>query len=232
MSNNRTAPFFLDPEDIHFPDASLALRDPDGLLAIGGDLSPARLLEAYRHGIFPWYSDDQPILWWSPDPRMVLYPQHLKISRRLRRTLKRGVYRVTINQAFTEVMARCTTPRREGEGTWITNEMQTAYQQLHAMGHAHSLETWHGDILVGGLYGVACGPVFSGESMFALRPDASKVALVYLAEQLQDWGYTLIDCQVYTAHLASLGAEEIPRARFIQLLQAPDPGGQWPRRQP
>lgn len=224
---------WLDPNDVEapFPDVGHALKDPNGLLAIGGDLSPARLLRAYRHGIFPWYSDDQPILWWSPDPRTVLYPHHLKVSRSLRRTLKRKIFAVTADSAFRRVIECCAEPRADGGGTWLTGEMIEAYCSLHTMGHAHSIETWYQGELVGGLYGLSLGKVFFGESMFSRRSDASKVAFVHLVEHLQTWGYELIDCQVASAHLSSLGAEAIPRRDFIAVLNRycdmPNPWKAW-----
>ncbi|OGT20972.1 MAG: leucyl/phenylalanyl-tRNA--protein transferase [Gammaproteobacteria bacterium RBG_16_57_12] len=227
-SEQPSAPFFLHAQDTSFPDPALALHDPNGLLAIGGDLSPQRLLAAYRLGIFPWFSHDQPILWWAPDPRVVLYPGHLRINRSLHKTLNKGLYRITFDQAFARVVSECAGPRRGAEGTWITPEMQRAYQRLHALGHAHSVEVWQGDELVGGLYGVTVGAVFCGESMFSHQSDASKVALVTLAGELQSRGYLAIDCQMYTHHLATLGAEEIPRARFMALLQHPAPAMPWP----
>jgi leucyl/phenylalanyl-tRNA---protein transferase len=190
---------------------------PEGLLAVGGDLSSERLLVAYRHGIFPWYNPEQPILWWSPDPRAVLYPEKLKISRSLRKTLKRGDLRVTFDSCFREVMLACAAPREQypGGGTWITDDMVDAYTRLHSMGYAHSIETWHEHRLSGGLYGVAIGGVFFGESMFARKDNASKVALVALVSKLREWKFALIDCQIPSAHLTSLGAEEIPRSRFL-----------------
>ena len=194
---------------------------PDGLLAVGGDLSSERLLTAYRHGIFPWYNPGQPILWWSPDPRAVLYPDKLKISRSLRQTLKRGQLRVTFDTCFREVMLACAAPRAQYPvgGTWISDDMVEAYARLHAMGYAHSIETWHENRLVGGLYGVALGGVFFGESMFARATDASKVALVALVSKLREWGFVLIDCQIPSAHLTSLGAEEIARSAFLTELE-------------
>jgi len=194
---------------------------PEGLLAIGGDLSVERLLEAYRHGIFPWYNPGQPILWWSPDPRAVLYPEKLKVSRSLRKTLKRGHLCVTFDTDFRAVMRACAAPRAQypGGGTWITDDMVRAYCALHEQGLAHSVEVWEGRVLAGGLYGVALGGVFFGESMFARATDASKVALVALVDRLRRWGYRLIDCQVPSSHLTSLGAEEIPRARFLAELE-------------
>jgi leucyl/phenylalanyl-tRNA--protein transferase len=207
-----------DDDTAPFPPVELALRDPDGLLAFGANLSVERLLHAYRAGIFPWYSEGQPIMWWSPDPRAVLRPAELKISRSLRKTLKKQPYTVTLDTAFAEVMDACAAPRRDETGTWITEEMKAAYHTLHLKGHAHSVEAWQDEELVGGLYGVAIGRVFFGESMFARRTDASKVAFVYLIRQLQRWGYALIDCQVHSDHLASLGAVNIPRPAFISLL--------------
>lgn len=203
-----------------FPPLSQA--SPEGLLAVGGDLSPRRLRAAYRQGIFPWYSDDQPILWWAPDPRAVLFPDRVHVSRSLRRTLKRGRYRVSLDRAFAEVVRQCARPRPDQHGTWITPAMQAAYQRLHEEGGAHSVEVWEGERLAGGLYGVALGRVFFGESMFHRSPDASKVALVILARQLARWGYRVIDCQIPSAHLARLGAELIPRDRFVALIGPPD----------
>lgn len=213
-------PFWInaaDPGHV-FPDVSLALREPDGLLAVGGDLSSERILAAYRHGIFPWYSEQQPILWWSPDPRTVLFPASLKISRSLRKTLNRQRLQVTLDTAFSDVVTACAEPRAHSFGTWITTEMADAYGKLHARGFAHSVECWFEQRLVGGLYGVAIGRVFFGESMFSREPDASKVALCHLVRQLTAWGFGLIDCQVHSNHLASLGAEEISRADFVRHL--------------
>jgi leucyl/phenylalanyl-tRNA--protein transferase len=208
------APFWIDPRDAScaFPDVSLALREPDGLLAIGGDLAPQRLLAAYRHGIFPWYNEDQPILWWSPDPRTVLFPDRVIVARRLRRTLRQQRFRLTLDTAFAQVIEACSGPRARAHGTWISTEMKQAYSLLHDLGHAHSVECWQDERLVGGMYGVAVGRVFFGESMFSHARDASKVALVTLLAQLARWGFGLLDCQVHSAHLASLGAEGIPRA--------------------
>lgn len=219
---NRRGPFWLDADDkgYAFPPVEYALREPDGLLAVGGDLAPERILSAYRQGIFPWFSPGQPILWWSPDPRAVLLPEKLKVSRSLRKTINKGGFQVTFDTAFEQVIRACaTTPRRGQPGTWITGEMQQAYIKLHRMGYAHSAESWSGDELVGGLYGLRLGRVFYGESMFSRRTDASKVAFVHLVRKLQEEGVMLIDCQVTTDHLLSLGAEEIPRRRFIELLQ-------------
>lgn len=209
----------IEEEAAPFPPVELAMRDPDGLLAFGGDLSITRLLLAYRSGIFPWYSEGQPIMWWSPDPRAVLLPDELKISRSLRKTIKKKLYTVTLDTAFDEVMDACAEPRKEDAGTWITPEMKDAYCKLHKQGYAHSVEAWLNGELVGGLYGVAIGRVFFGESMFARRTDASKVAFVHLVQQLRCWGYALIDCQVHSGHLASLGAINIPRQDFIGLLE-------------
>jgi leucyl/phenylalanyl-tRNA--protein transferase len=215
-----TAPYWLNPIDREdFPNVALALRDPDGLLAIGGDLSIERLLAAYQRGIFPWYSDEQPVLWWSPDPRSILRPENLRISKSLHKTLKKQALKVTIDKAFDQVIKQCSKPRKDGVGTWITDEMIYAYNRLHHAGHAHSVECWQEDKLVGGLYGIAIGQVFFGESMFSKVTDASKVAFVYLVKQLQTWGYELIDCQVQSAHLDSLGAENIPRTVFVHSLE-------------
>ncbi|MCK5640521.1 MAG: leucyl/phenylalanyl-tRNA--protein transferase [Gammaproteobacteria bacterium] len=215
------APFWLDPQDARyrFPDPGLALREPNGLLALGGDLSPQRLLAAYRKGIFPWYNEGQPILWWSPEPRAVLYPDRIKVSRSLRKTLKKKLYTVTMDQAFDKVINACAAPRKNEPGTWILAEMKQAYCQLHQLGYAHSVECWNNGKLVGGLYGVAIGKVFFGESMFSRETDASKVAFVHLAGQLHQWEYGLIDGQVSSAHLTSLGAEEIPRQEFLTQLE-------------
>jgi leucyl/phenylalanyl-tRNA--protein transferase len=205
--------------DLRFPPVETST--PEGLVAIGGDLRPERLLAAYRHGIFPWYSEDQPILWWSPDPRTVLFPAKLKISRSLRKTLRQGKFLVSFDQAFGEVMRACAGARgNQPPGTWITPAMLDAYTRLHTLGHAHSVEVWDDGQLVGGLYGVALGAAFFGESMFSRTTDASKVAFAHLVRQLEAWGYTLIDCQVASAHLFSLGAEEIPRAEFLARLAA------------
>ncbi|WP_126455219.1 leucyl/phenylalanyl-tRNA--protein transferase [Sulfuriflexus mobilis] len=214
--------YWLSPDDdeVAFPPVDLALREPDGLLAFGGSLSVQRLLHAYQQGIFPWYSEGQPIMWWSPDPRMVLFPADLKVSRSLRKTLKKKYYTLTLDTAFAEVVEACAAPRKDDAGTWITDDMKNAYKELYRQGHAHSVEVWLGEELVGGLYGVAIGTVFFGESMFARRSDTSKLAFVYLVQQLKRWGYSLIDCQVYSAHLASLGAINIPRAAFVSLLNA------------
>lgn len=202
-----------------FPPLEKALDDPNGLLAVGGDLSPQRLIEAYRSGIFPWFNEDEPIFWWSPDPRMVLFPEELKISRSLRKTLHKDYYQIRTDTAFMQVMQACAAPRKGQSGTWIHPEMIAAYTALHGMGLAHSVETWIDGELVGGLYGVALGKVFFGESMFSRSTDASKIAFVHLVKQLQYWEFGLIDCQVKTHHLASLGAREISRASFSRQLE-------------
>lgn len=201
-----------------FPDPETAEREPDGLLAVGGDLSAERLLNAYRQGIFPWYSHGQPILWWSPDPRMVLFPDQLHVSRSLRRVLRRGRFRITFDLAFDAVVEACAAPRKDEAGTWITGEMKEAYRRLHRLGHAHSAEAWHEGELAGGVYGVQLGSLFFGESMFSRVSDASKAAFVQLVRSLQAHGCPLVDCQVHTAHLESLGAILVPRRRFLEVL--------------
>ncbi len=227
------APFWLDPDDpdAGFPDVERALKEPDGLLAIGGDLSVPRLLEAYRRGIFPWYGSGQPILWWSPDPRLVLRPGDLRISRSLTKTLRKAVFRVTMDSDFAAVVEGCAAPRRADSGTWITDAMKAAYIELHRQGYAHSVECWHEGRLVGGLYGVSIGRVFFGESMFTRMSDASKVALVQLARQLERWDFPVIDCQVYTPHLEDLGATSMSRLDFTRTLERacalPPPAGPW-----
>lgn len=201
-----------------FPPVKKALTDPDGLLAIGGDLSPTRLLHAYQLGIFPWFSEGQPILWWSPDPRCVIRPGHLKISRSLRKTINSNRFNITTDQAFANVVRYCAAPRDGVCDTWITADIRTAYQQLHELGHAHSVECWHNGQLVGGLYGIAIGQVFFGESMFSRVSDASKVALAWLSARLAAADFQLIDCQVNSPHLRKLGAELMPRQSFTNLL--------------
>jgi leucyl/phenylalanyl-tRNA--protein transferase len=204
---------------LEFPNPSEA--DPDGLLAVGGDLSPERLLLAYNSGIFPWYEDGQPILWWSPDLRMVLYPEKLKVSKSLQKLIKREIYQVTFNKAFSEVIMNCSSIKREGQrGTWITKDMENAYIDLHKQGHAMSVEVWRDKKLVGGLYGIDLPQkkIFCGESMFSSESNASKVGFYYLVSELERKKYKLTDCQLYTAHLESLGAEEIPREEFLQIL--------------
>ena len=203
-----------------FPPVDQALVEPNGLLAAGGDLSPQRLLDAYTHGIFPWFNEDDPVLWWSPDPRMVLFPCDLHISRSLRRTIRARRFSVTFDRVFDAVMEGCAAPRRHQDGTWITSDMVMAYRRLAQLGFAHSVEAWEGSELVGGLYGVALGRIFYGESMFSRRSDGSKVALAHLARQLEQWKFVLIDCQMATGHLASLGAREIPRDDFLRHVKA------------
>jgi leucyl/phenylalanyl-tRNA--protein transferase len=205
--------------DTPFPPVSKALVSPNGLLCAGGDLSPQRILSAYSQGIFPWFSEGDPILWWSPDPRMVLFPEELKVSRSLRKAVARGAYETRIDTAFREVMQACAEPRDGQAGTWIVPEMVDAYTRLHEMGFAHSVESWRDGELVGGLYGMALGRAFFGESMFSRASDASKVALVKLVERLRRADFAVVDCQQATRHLASLGAREIPRSAFAQLLQ-------------
>ncbi|WP_346836396.1 leucyl/phenylalanyl-tRNA--protein transferase [Microbulbifer sp. SAOS-129_SWC] len=209
----------LDDQQVEFPSTALALDDPNGLLAIGGALTPEWLLAAYRRGIFPWFSSDQPVLWWSPSPRCVVFPDRFRIRRSLGKTLRRGEFRVTFDRAFAAVIEACRGPRRDETGTWITTAMRDAYIEMHHRGHAHSVEVWRGETLVGGLYGLALGRVFFGESMFHRATDASKVAFVHLVRQLELWGCPLIDCQVENPHLASLGAVTIPREDFEQLLE-------------
>lgn len=209
---------WLDSRNYWFPDPESALNDPDGLLAIGGDLSPQRILHAYERGIFPWFSDDQPILWWSPNPRCVLFPENVHVSRSLRRKLNKDAFTITVDQAFPEVIALCGELREEG--TWITPDMESAYRRLHEMGVAHSFEAWNetGD-LVGGLYGVALGRCFFGESMFSRERDASKVVFVHVAGHLKQWGYRIMDCQVENPHLLRLGATLIPRSQFLTIIR-------------
>ncbi|MBI5847800.1 MAG: leucyl/phenylalanyl-tRNA--protein transferase [Nitrospirae bacterium] len=205
-------------DTISFPSPEHA--EEDGLLAVGGDLSRERLLKAYSMGIFPWYSEDSPILWWSPDPRLVLFPQELKISRSLRQCIKKGIFSVTMNTAFEQVIRCCAESCRKGQsGTWITDEMMDAYIMLHHSGHAHSVEAWHDGELAGGLYGIIMGRIFFGESMFSKISNASKVAFVTFVEQLKQKGFGLIDCQVKTEHLVSLGAREITRKEFLMALK-------------
>jgi len=210
-------PVYRLTEAILFPPVRNA--DPGGLLAVGGDLSPERLLAAYREGIFPWYSEGEPILWWSPDPRFVLFPDELRVSRSMRQFLKKGRVRITFDRDFRSVISACRRPRPGQDGTWITPEMREAYCALHDLGYAHSVEVWQEDVLAGGLYGVSLGRVFFGESMFSSAPNASKAALIALASQLKKREFDLIDCQVETAHLGGLGARPIPRRDFCTLLQ-------------
>ncbi|MGE0559514.1 MAG: leucyl/phenylalanyl-tRNA--protein transferase [Burkholderiales bacterium] len=214
-----------------FPPLEHALAEPNGLLAAGGDLSPQRLLAAYSRGIFPWYGRDDPLLWWSPDPRMVLFPAELRVPRSLAKRLRRRDFEIRVDSAFAAVIHACAAPREDGAGTWITAEMISAYCELHRRGHAHSVETWIDGTLAGGLYGIALGRVFYGESMFARAPDASKIALVCLVRQLRRWQYGVIDCQMKTAHLARFGAREIPRSEFSQhlskLVNCASSAGHW-----
>ncbi|TAL36736.1 MAG: leucyl/phenylalanyl-tRNA--protein transferase [Spirochaetes bacterium] len=211
-------PIFQLPNEIVFPPVHLAHES--GILAVGGDLTPERLLAAYREGIFPWYSPEDPILWWSPDPRFVLYPAEIRIARTMRQVLRRNIFTVTFDRAFRDVVAGCRTPRKTQAGTWITDEMLEAYCLLHERGYAHSVEAWREGALAGGLYGVSLGGMFFGESMFARESNASKAALVTLAEALGENGFDMIDCQVYTGHLESLGAREIPRTEFMTILRS------------
>ncbi|MDP2793153.1 MAG: leucyl/phenylalanyl-tRNA--protein transferase [Sulfurisoma sp.] len=221
------------PPELVFPPVETALAEPNGLLAAGGDLSPQRLVAAYARGIFPWFSAGEPILWWSPDPRMVLFPEELRISRALAKVLRNKACEVRLDTAFAEVAAACATAPRDGQaGTWISAEMQAAYRRLFDLGHAHSVETWIDGELAGGLYGVAIGRAFYGESMFARATDASKIALAHLCVHLRRRGFGIIDCQMETAHLASLGARPIPRrdfvARLAELTATGDAPGRWP----
>jgi leucyl/phenylalanyl-tRNA--protein transferase len=210
-------PVYQLPDAIAFPPVDHAVRS--GLLAVGGDLSADRLLAAYRAGIFPWYSGSQPILWWAPDPRFVLFPEDLHVSRSMRQFLKKGTVRITFDRSFGEVIAACQRSRPNQDGTWITPEMQEAYIGLHDLGYAHSVEVWEGEKLAGGLYGVSLGRAFFGESMFSALPNASKAALIILVSRLETMGFDLIDCQVESAHLAGLGARSIPRRDFCAILQ-------------
>lgn len=222
---------WLDPEQLWFPDPSRALEDPPGLLAAGGDLSPERLLKAYSMGIFPWYEDQQPILWWSPDPRAVLFPGEFRLRRSLRKILRNKPFTVSFDKNFAGVIHACAQPRSYSEETWITREMASAYQALHEAGHAHSVEVWQGESLVGGLYGIALGKVFFGESMFSTQQDASKIALCALACRLEQSGFQLLDCQMRSAHLEFMGSRAIPRKDFLRLLErhvdASPRGGKW-----
>jgi leucyl/phenylalanyl-tRNA--protein transferase len=221
---------WLEPDD-PFPPVERALKDPNGLLAAGADLSVPRLLDAYRRGIFPWFSGREPILWWSPDPRMVLHCDELKVSRSLAKSVRNKGYEVRVDTAFAEVLARCAEPRKGEPGTWLGPAMRRAYLALHRAGYAHCFETWRGDDLVGGLYGVAVGRMFYGESMFSRATDASKVALVHLVRALKARSFPMVDCQMKTPLLASLGAREIPRRAFLRHLAAlvnyPEMPGSW-----
>lgn len=224
---------WLDPRNPQepFPPAHLAMREPNGLLAIGGDLSPTRLLRAYAQGIFPWYNPDEPILWWCPDPRAVIEPGALHVSRSLAKAVRRADYAVTLNRAFAEVLRGCAAPRGQHRGTWLGPDMQQAYLALHRLGHAHSVEVWRQGALVGGLYGIAVGRMFYGESMFSRVSDASKIALYWLSRQLDRWGYELMDCQIHSPHLESLGAQLMTRVAFLERARPaaaePAPVNRW-----
>lgn len=204
--------------DLYFPPVENA--SPEGIVAIGGDLSPERLILAYRNGIFPWFEDDEPILWWSPEERMVLFPAELKVSKSMRNIINRGIFKVTFNTAFRDVITNCKTIKRDGQpGTWITNDMTEAYCRMHKLGYAKSVEVWQDNELVGGLYGIDLGHIFCGESMFSKASNASKFAFIALVKQLQLANYKLLDCQVYNEHLESLGAREIDREDFLEILK-------------
>ena len=226
---------WIESDQAGFPPVEQALTDPDGLLVAGGDLKTSRLLDAYRNGIFPWYEQGQPILWWSPDPRLVLRPSQLKVSRSLGKLIRRGNYQFSFDQNFPAVIRHCAEHRSDSTGTWITDEMEAAYTEMYRRGFAHSVEVWSQARLVGGLYGIALGRVFFGESMFRLQDNTSKLALVFLVKQLQLWDYQLIDCQVSSDHLKKLGAEEISRAEFVRQLAQLTPGavsaGAWDNNQ-
>lgn len=209
---------WLEPGQPHFPDPATALAEPNGLLAVGGELSPPWLLAAYRQGIFPWYEEGQPVLWWSPTPRLVLEPERLHVSRSLAKRIRRGGFEIIADHSFAQVIDACGGPRAGSDGTWITPAMRRAYCELHRLGIAHSVEVWSGNSLLGGLYGIALGKVFFGESMFSHGSDGSKLALAALCRQLQRWGFKLIDCQVETGHLQRMGAHSISREAFLQQL--------------
>ena len=210
---------WLQRDSLTFPPLEKALQEPNGLLAAGGDLAPERLIQAYRHGCFPWYQDGQPLLWWSPDPRTVLFPEELHVSRSLAKTLRQGTFEITFDQAFDAVIAACAGPRDYADGTWITSPMQAAYRELHQRGIAHSVEVRSNGELVGGLYGLAMGRLFFGESMFSHVSNASKAGFVSLVQQLREWGFVMIDCQMPTQHLQSFGARAIPRKLFSEYLE-------------
>ena len=222
---SKIALYWIDPHSPadNFPPVSSALPQPDGLLCFGGDLRAERLIHAYRQGIFPWYSEGQPIMWWSPSPRCVIYPQELLVSRSLKKTMRNAGYQFSMDKAFSEVITACAAPRDAEDGTWITAEMQEAYINLHELGHAHSVEIWKDGILAGGLYGIAIGRIFFGESMFSAQRDASKIALACLTRRLQQYDFRLIDAQVTSAHMLSLGAREIDRQTFSNTLNADCP---------
>ena len=209
---------WLEPDSLDFPDVATALEEPNGLLAVGGDLRVERLVAAYQRGIFPWYEADQPVLWWSPDPRLVLYPDELHISRSLQKICRNNPFQFSIDEAFCQVVDACAAPREYEDRTWISSAMESAYSSLHDKNIAHSVEVWQDARLVGGLYGVALGHVFFGESMFSRVSNTSKLALVFLMQHLRKWGYHVVDCQIYSSHLESLGAREISREKFCAVL--------------
>ena len=209
------AVFYLNEKNI-FPPVSLA--EENGILAVGGDLSPARLIAAYEKGIFPWYSQGDPIIWWSPDPRFVIFPEEVKVSRSMKKELRKGTFTITADKAFEQVIKACRKPRKHESGTWITDDIVKGYTELHKLGYAHSVEAWKDGELRGGLYGISLGRCFFGESMFSIEPNSSKAAFVTLAQKLASLNFDIIDCQVYTAHLESLGAVEIPREEFTAIL--------------
>ena len=231
-SKSRLSLYWLDPRNPRepFPPGECALRDPDGLIAVGGDLSVSRLLLAYRHGIFPWFNPDEPILWWTPDPRAVIYPEQLHVSRSLRRAARRDDYAVTLDRAFMRVVNACAEGR--SEGTWLGPAMRQAYTELFRRGYAHSIEVWREGELIGGLYGIALGKVFFGESMFSRASNGSKLAMLWLCRQLQAWNFALLDCQVASPHLERMGISRISRKQFERILDsaiddAPAPDGSW-----
>lgn len=232
MSNTRVIWLHADDPPERFPPIDAALAEPDGLLAAGGDLSPERLLAAYRQGIFPWSEEGQPLLWWTPNPRCVFLPGDFKVARRLQQEIRSTTAEIRINTAFDEVIRQCAAPRRSGQGTWITPDMDAAYRALHALGWAHSIEVWLDNALVGGMYGLAIGSAFFGESMYSLRPNSSKMAMMYLAKRMQQGELALLDCQVVSAHLQSLGARTLPRPAFRDLLdrlcEPMAPFDKWP----
>lgn len=222
MTKEKSSLILLDPHasDEPFPPVEMAWDEPNGLLAFGGDLSSTRLINAYRAGIFPWYNPDEPIYWWSPNPRAVLYPKKIRISRSLRKTIRNKGYTISFDQDFSSIIQSCAAPRMGSSGTWITNEMYLAYIRLFELGMAHSIEVWNANKeLVGGLYGVVTGGIFSGESMFSKETNTSKIAFVALAWHMQNWGYSLIDCQIENPHLMSMGTENITRKEYLTLLQ-------------